>query len=77
MEVSVFVQSQSEVGTGGGSGDGCRFLLVLVEDRGWWLPHGVVSCDETIKDTAERICKDVSQEIRSLVILYMLKETLQ
>lgn len=58
MEVSVFVQGQSEVGTGGGSSDSCRFLLVLIEDRGWWLPHGVVSCGETIKDAAERICKD-------------------
>lgn len=73
MEVSVFVQGQSEVGTGGGSSDSCRFLLVLIEDRGWWLPHGVVSCGETIKDAAERICKDVSHQASSLAILYMLK----
>jgi len=41
------------------SDDDDRFLLKVVEGRGWWLVHGYVGANNTAKGTAQRIATEV------------------
>ena len=40
--------------------DSDKYMLSYKQERGWWLPYGIVNKDETIKNAAERIASEVS-----------------
>lgn len=42
-------------------GEQCKkYLLSSYEDRGWWLPYGIVNKDENVHVAASRIASEVS-----------------